>query len=210
MCLKRLIRHDLARNGGQPNTLGSTSVPASVPTGIYYFGLYLRDPSDGSLGNNSAWSPYGYRVRVVHCYTPPDYDATLNPSAAWQTRGPVSGDVAGCQVFRVFLRADWDYDFSLCSNDGVGGIASPGDGDFQMYDPAGTALWYIDGSFSCGYDASTLGSSYHAWSPPTGGYYFLRVSEFYASSMNFTLAYRGIDSQPVFSDGFESGNTSAW
>jgi hypothetical protein len=82
-------------------SMGSATVPASVPTGIYYLGLYLRD--------------------------------------------------------------DGRYDFSVCPNDGVGGSADPGDGDFRMYDSSGTMLWYIDGSVIRRLDKAVCdNSAYHS------------------------------------------------
>ncbi len=171
-------------------SMGSATVPASVPTGIYYLGLYLRDATDGALRNNSAWSPYGERVRVIHCYSPPTWDTAITASAGWQVAGTHVGDEGGCLVYRVYLRGDGRYDFSVCPNDGVGGSADPGDGDFRMYDSSGTMLWYIDGSSSCGFDASTLGTAYEGWSPPSSGYYYVRVSDYIGGAMTHTLAYR--------------------
>jgi hypothetical protein len=188
-------------------SLGSVTVPTSVPTGVYYVALYLRDASDALLSNNSSWSSYGDQVRVVHCWTAPDYDSYLAMGSSWSTTSGTLG-VYDCRVYRMYLYADKGYNFSLCANDGVGSYTSPGDGELTMYSSSGSQIWYIDGSSSCGYDASTLGTAYEEWSPPSTGYYYLKVNDFYAGDMTYSLAYRS--SQDIFADGFESGNTSAW
>lgn len=99
------------------------------------------------------------------------------------------------QVYKMYLYASENYDFSLCDNDGVG-ASCDGDGDLEMFDSSGMSLWYIDGASSCGYDASTLGTLYEAWSPTSDGYYYLKVSEYYAEPMSYCLAYWGSISPP--------------
>ena len=82
------------------------------------------------------------------------------------------------------------YDFSICSADSVGGWAHPGDGNLTMYDANGSELWTIDGAYSCNYDASMLNTSYEGWSPPTSGYYYLKVDEDYGNALTYKLAYK--------------------
>jgi len=192
--------------------LGTTVVPYWVPPGVYYLGLFLRDDNDSLLGNNSSWTNYLSTLVVIpHCQTPPAYDETLYPGPNWQTTSTTQAGIGDCTVYRLILQSSGRYDFSLCGNDGVGGFADPGDADMWMYDASGALLWYIDGSPSCAYDASTLGTSFEGWSPPVGGYYYLKVVEFWAEQLTFDLAFRGSQgSSLIFSDGFESGNTSAW
>jgi hypothetical protein len=108
----------------------------------------------------------------------------------------------------MYLYSSKTYNFSLCSNDGVGAYTSPGDGDLTLYNSSGSQLWYIDGLSSCGYDATTVGTTLEDWSPPSTGYYYLKVSDYYGATASYSLAYGpGLN---IFSDGFESGNTSAW
>ena len=93
----------------------------------------------------------------------------------------------------MYLYPDIGYDLSVCSEDDTGGwFSSEGDGDLAMFDSTGEQVWYIDGFSSCGYDATTIGTAaYSNWSPPTEGYYYLRVNE--NENMRpagFNLAYR--------------------
>jgi hypothetical protein len=99
-------------------------------------------------------------------------------------------DINYYQVYKMYLYAGENYDFSVCDNDGVD-ASCDGDGDLEMFNNAGTSLWYIDGASACGYDASTLGTQYEGWSPPSDGYYHLKVSEYWYAPMSYCLAYWG-------------------
>ena len=153
----------------------------------YYYWVKARN----ACGSVSGFSGYntGYRAQADFCKTPPAYDYTITPLIDWETTSTSFG-MEGCRVYRIYMYPSLGYDFTVCSNDGVGGSCNPGDGDFYMYDSAGGYLWDIDGASSCGYDASTLGTAYESWSPPTEGYYYLQVQEYYGDEASFTLAYR--------------------
>jgi len=140
-----------------------------------------------------------YTAPAEHCYTPPTYDYTITPSTSWQTTGSISVGATGCRIYRLSLCPSFGYDFSMCVNDGVGGSAPTGDADLTMYDSAGTSLWYIDGPSSCGYDATTLGTAYQNWVPPSAGYYYLKVSEYYGSALTYNLAYTSTAIDPCAS-----------
>jgi len=90
----------------------------------------------------------------------------------------------------MYLCANASYDFSLCANDGIG-ASCDGDGNLEMFNSLCTRLWYIDGALSCGFDASTLGTDYEGWSPPSDGYYYLMVSDYFFDQISYSLAYRG-------------------
>jgi hypothetical protein len=90
----------------------------------------------------------------------------------------------------MYLEGSKHYNFSLCGNDGVGASCSE-NGDLEMFDSSGTSRWYINGNSSCGYDASTIGTAREDWSPPSSGYYYLKVYDYSLYPMNYTLAYRG-------------------
>lgn len=126
-----------------------------------------------------------------------EQNTALTPSSSWQTVSDsfCSEGMAWInyyQVYRMYLSASKRYNFSLCGNDGVGASCS-GDGDLAMYDSACSQKWFIDGASSCGYDASTLGTSYEDWSPPSTGYYYLKVSDYYDDPMSYTLAYSYVE-----------------
>ena len=122
------------------------------------------------------------------CVTPPSYDFTITPTTSWQTTSS-SVAASGCKVYRIYMFATYGYDFSLCGADGVGGTTN-NDGDFTMYNSAGTQQWYIDGTVGCGFDASTLGSAYLNWAPPSDGYYYLKIDDYSNAAMTYTLAYK--------------------
>jgi len=96
------------------------------------------------------------------------------------------------QVYRMYLEGSKHCNFSLCGNDGVGASCSE-NGDLKMFDSSGTSLWYINGNSSCGYDASTIGTAREDWSPPSSGYYYLKVYDYSLYPMNYTLAYQAYD-----------------
>ncbi|MHC4573946.1 MAG: hypothetical protein ACYS76_07420, partial [Planctomycetota bacterium] len=160
---------------------------SATPGTTYYYWV----KANNVCGNTSGFSSYntGWRMPLDYCLTPPAYDYTIIPTISWKTAAD-SFNVAGCRIYRMYLYADKGYDFSVCSGDGVGSSCNPGDGDFRMYDSAGAQLWYIDGSAPCSYDASTLGTVYEEWSPPSDGYYYLKVSDYYGSNATYVLAYR--------------------
>ncbi|MBN3035307.1 MAG: T9SS type A sorting domain-containing protein [Bacteroidales bacterium] len=82
--------------------------------------------------------------------------------------------------FEMYLYSTETYNFSICNLDPCAGDYSGScDGDFWMYDATGTNnLWYIDGSSTCNYNASTYGTSYQDWAPPSDGTYLLYVNDY--------------------------------
>ena len=166
-------------------TLGTGYEGWAPPTEGYYY-LRVEDYYDGAATYTLA-----YRLSGEHCYSPPTYDYTITPFSNWQTTGEEFFAPSGCRVYRMYLYAHNKYDFSVCGDDGVGGICDPGDGDFRMYDSAGDQQWYIDGFNACGFDASTLGTVYEGWSPPSDGHYYLEISDYYGDRpATYTLAYK--------------------
>jgi hypothetical protein len=122
-----------------------------------------------------------------------EQNTLLTPSSGWQT---VSDSFCSegwwlnyYEVYKMYLTAGKRYNFSLCANDGVGAACS-GDGDLTMYNSACLPKWYIDGDEGCGFDASTIGTIYEDWSPPSNGYYYLEVMDYSGDPMSYTLAYK--------------------
>ncbi|MFH0983764.1 MAG: family 16 glycoside hydrolase, partial [Planctomycetota bacterium] len=157
----------------------------------------MAESADGRISESSDEDT---GERVVGCATPPAYDYTIAPRPTWLLTSSRSFAATECHVYRMFLRAGRSYDFSVCVNDGVGGTCDPGDGDFRMYDSAGTPLWWINGQPSCGFDASTLPVYPNGWSPAADGYYYLKISEFWSAAATYVLAYRGVCSTPPVYD----------
>ncbi|MHC4622808.1 MAG: hypothetical protein ACYS4W_02785 [Planctomycetota bacterium] len=127
---------------------------------------------------------------ISGCVTPPNYDKTIIPRVMWQTDCEYIS-TGSCCVYKMYLYADRSYNFSLCESDGVGG-GCDGDGDFEMFNSAGQWLWDIDGSSACDYHATTIGTAYEDWSPPSNGYYYLKIWEYGHGDMNYCLAYSEI------------------
>lgn len=132
------------------------------------------------------------------CLTPPDFDAVLAPTTAWQVAGPISLPSNDCYIFKVYMEPGFGYDFSCCINDAVGGD-SDNDADFELFSvPADPnlppqSLWYLDGASACGYNASTLGTVYQLWEPPVAGDYYLKVDDWNTEAITFSLAYKLFD-----------------
>ncbi|MEZ5197046.1 MAG: T9SS type A sorting domain-containing protein [Bacteroidales bacterium] len=147
-------------------------------TGTFYvsFAHYSCNPltSDGDL---------------EYYYTAAPTYPVLTPGLFCQVEAG-SFAAAGNVTYELNLLAANTYDFSLCINDlCCGGTADDFDGDFTMYNSSFVQQWYIDGAGSCGYDASTIGTIYENWSPPSDGVYYLQIDDYYNGAGNFELAY---------------------
>jgi len=177
-----------------PSEAGSVSPPSGYSYWDWDYNCYVFF---------STYTPscsYSGRVRVKF-HTPGsdviysfEQNNALTPSSSWQTVSDTfcseGSWINYYQVYKMYLYASKSYNFSLCANDGVGASCS-GDGDLTMYNSACSQQWFIDGASSCGYDASTIGTIYEDWSPPSTGYYYLQVTEYYDNPMSYTLAYGG-------------------
>jgi hypothetical protein len=121
---------------------------------------------------------------------------------AYQIASPVLSLTTSCQTvdgsfgtgegvyYEMYLTTGNDYNFSTCANDPCAG-GTGYDVDFRMYNAAGSQLWYIDGSGSCSYHASTYGQAQEDWTPPADGCYYLYIDEYGtgSGSVDYTLAY---------------------
>ncbi|UCG48779.1 MAG: hypothetical protein JSU94_03175 [Phycisphaerales bacterium] len=142
-------------------------------------------------GAESPPSKQDFGWRSGECHTPPDYAYTIAPSGQWKTTGTSSFVRGGCHVYRMYLDSSRGYDFSVCSNDGSGGSCAVGGlGRFRMYNSSGSELWTLTAGGSCASLASTLGTAYEAWGPPSTGYYYLKVDEQSGRTLTYNLAYR--------------------
>ena len=201
-------------------TVDLTGMEFDLPAGAFGYSYEFGDPNTsailatGGSGNEDRayyegcspfwfggppdpWAGFYMQVNTFlseHCYAPPDYDYTITPESEWQTTGADYFDAGGCRVYRMNLSASVSYDFSTCVDDGVGGSCDA-DSDFMMFDSTGGYLWDIDGDPSCGWAASTLAPDQGSWSPPSDGYYYLRVSEYFSEAITYDMAYRGLSGQ---------------
>lgn len=164
-------------------------------------GMSQWDPEQGVYLFWTTYTPnYDYtgrvRVRLQASGTVLIYSFDQNPvlssSSRWQTISesfcPGAGPVNYYQVYKMYLCSSSTYDFSLCDSDGLGAWC---DGDLELFDSLCVSQWYIDGEPECNYNASTLGTAYENWSPPSDGYYYLVVSDYYGEPMSYSLVHRG-------------------
>ncbi len=179
-----------------------TVIPSQAGSVTLSSGYSYWDPDYQCYVFFSTYIPscsYSGRARVRFHTTDSDViysfeqNTTIVPSSSWQT---VSDSFCTegffpnyYQVYKMYLYAACDYDFSLCDSDGVGAWCD-GDGELDMYDSSCIQLWYVDGDPSCDYDASTIGTEYEGWSPLSDGYYYLFVSDYIWSQISYSLAYR--------------------
>jgi len=171
---------------GTGTTVSVTNLVAS--TG-YTFTVYEYNSTNTCYktpGSSSAITT----LAPPHCNTPPTFDYTITPTTSWQTDGPNALASSECRIYKINMVTSNGYDFSICANDGVGGSCPVGDGDLYLYNSSGTNIWYIDGLSGCSYDASTIGSSYASWQPPSIGVYYLKVVGYSSAAITYTLAYK--------------------
>ncbi|MCP4314380.1 MAG: hypothetical protein GY790_24255, partial [Bacteroidetes bacterium] len=153
---------------------------------------------ESSETNNIFARPFTItEANLEHCYQSPydngKIDKELETQSTWQQEGPVNIKTGECRVYKIHMVPWRMYDFSVCELDQTGGT-SDADIDFELYDPNSNLIWSIDGESACDYKASTLGSIYEAFSPPTMDDYYLRVSVFQDDGpATFTLAYKHIE-----------------
>ena len=153
-------------------TLGSPWEDWHPPaSGSYSLNISNRLPDIYSADFTLAYKS----TAAVQCKTPPSYDAILSLSEGWSIKYGVIEWPSGCDVYKMYLRRDTHYDFSLCEDDSSGSMTD-GDGNLTMYDAGSVELWHLDSLNDCG-DATTLGSPYEAWMPPDDGTYYLKVSD---------------------------------
>lgn len=206
MCL---LTYDVETGEPDQAWVNVTVVPEEAGTAVPNSGWSQYNSSSGVWEFCSTYTPtcsYTGRGRVKFSIDNPepykdsiviysfDQEPIIAPSSDWQTV-PDSFCTEGFdfnyyQIYKMYLCANASYDFSLCDNDGVGAWCD-GDGDLEMFDSSCVSQWYIDGVSSCGYDASTLGTNYEGWPPPSDGYYYLMVSDYSFDQMSYSLAYRG-------------------
>jgi len=99
--------------------------------------------------------------------------------------GPGEGEWYGLSLY-----SSESYNFSTCETDDCPGNAD-GSTDLSLYDESGSLIWHIEGSESCNFHASTYGTLYENWYPPSDGCYLLFIDENGpgTNTINFTLSY---------------------
>jgi hypothetical protein len=160
-------------------------IPASTPTGDYWFAGYL--PADDAVAaNNAAWTRETTKVHVDN------NPATLYPQATWGYSESGALGPAGTWRFALAADAGVVYDLSLCS----------ADGGYASFD---TTLTISDGSGEVGFndDSCDLQSSIN-WTAPYTGTFTVTIGSYHAQYQgSFQLAYRREIADPVFANGFE-------
>ncbi len=161
--------------GFDASTYGTAYQDWSPPAdGIYYLQVYDHD---GLSGNFTLAYMSGGAIPLG-----------TGPSCA-----TVSGTIgpAEIDVYKLELSTSSSYNFSLCASDECAGAytsAGAGDGDLTLYDRHGNVVFYLDGNYLCGYDASTWNSLFQDYIPAYTGCHYLVVSDFLNAGGTYGLA----------------------
>lgn len=156
---------------------GASQISYQVPSdGIYYLQV------TSYLGAYEGGYTLAYRQSTAvmeHCFECPEYDyGTYYPWTPFQTHSDSFGE-AGCRWYEFYLEVlNVDYVFTVCQ----GGGTFIGDSILELYDSGCNRVAYND-------DTCGLGSEI-VFTNTTAGYYYLRVSEYGGSALDYTLAYR--------------------
>jgi subtilisin-like proprotein convertase family protein len=119
------------------------------------------------------------------------------------------------QIYKMSLKASNIYNFSLDEWDEAGARCDAGYSVLSIFDSSGNPIWESFGLFR---PASTIGTIYEDWSPPSDGYYYLHVFGYdflgYPTPMSYCLAYSAGDCFPdtytTYNDWVEMSKPNCW
>ncbi len=162
-------------------TPSATTIPSTIPTGVYYPTLWL-DAGDPRTGNNTSSSRNDRRVTVRNA--PP----TLAPVTGWRTAPLGRIGPQGTWEFALPAVSGRTYELSTCSAHG-------GSATFD------TIIEIIGAGVSnddfCGLQSRLQ------WTAPSNGTRTVRVRPYGAAQGTFVLAYREVVTDTVFSASFD-------
>lgn len=166
------------------HTMSATTIPASVPTGIYYPTLWLPITGDQNTYNNFGSAD---PTRTVTVY---NNAATLMPTTAWSTWS--TGRVGPLGRWDLYLPvvAGRSYELSLCPALGNGNAT---------FDTILAVVGYVTSDDYCGVASRVVFNS------AATGTRTVRISGYnIAAQGSFTLAYRQLVTDRIFAHGFDS------
>jgi hypothetical protein len=164
--------------------LGTTTIPATVPTGRYWVTLFL-DNGPGSVAYNTSSSNPDVQVTVRN------NAPTLAPIEGWRTAALGRIGPSGTWEFLLPAVAGRSYELTTCSGNG-------GSATFDTVIEL-VGLGALNDDF-CGLQSRLL------WAAPSTGTRTVRVRGYNAAATSqgtFVLAYREIISDRIFGNGFQ-------
>lgn len=173
--------------------LPNLPIPATTPTGDYYFAALLRD-SDANVGNDSAWAIQRWNNSPVKVHVD-NVPTMLVPQLTWQSSQTGALGPSGIWRFNLPGQAGVTYDLSLCAADG--GSATFDTTLTVRY--LGTQVAFNDDS--CGRQSSLR------WTAPYSATFTVEVGSYQSASQgSFVLAYLREVVDSIFTDGFDPGS----
>ena len=173
----------LASDNECNSTYGRKLEYTATYTGTAYLLIYgdlfkaiLTDGNNSRTGGNYTLA---YKKDCPNNNT--DYDYSLSASTSWSTHSTGTYLTCNGNIYRFFMTPDYLYTFKTgCGDDATADF----DTYLQLYDNNGTSVSFND-------DGCENGKSIIRYSPPSEGYYFLRVTGYNAANYGtYTLAYK--------------------
>jgi hypothetical protein len=165
-------------------------IPATTPTGNYYFAAYMPD-GDADGNNNSAWATQNWSDATVQVHVD-NVTPTLTPETNWQSSDYGYIGPAGTWTFSFYGEAGTTYYYSMC----------PGTGGWADFD---TTLSISYGGETLGYsDDACDTQSEVTWTAPYAAWFTVTVGSYNGWYQGtFQLAYRRDVADPIFHGGFD-------
>jgi len=170
--------------------LPSLPIPASTPTGLYYFSAYVPAP-DADGNNNSAWATQNWNNATVQVEVT-NNPTLLTPTGNWQLSETGSLGPTGDWEFYFYADAGAQYTFSLCPE--VGGWAT--------FDTV-MSVTYAGDTIASDDDTCDLQSEVTFTAPYSAEFTLTVGSYLSAYQGTFQVAYLRSVADPVYHDGFD-------
>jgi hypothetical protein len=168
----------LSINGFTPN---ATTIASTVPTGRYYFTLWLANGTGGTRNRTSSSDP---DVTV----TIRNNETTLVPIEAWRVTG--TGRIGPDGAWDFFLPAVAGRTYELTTCTGTGGSAN--------FDTRIDIVGAVGNDDACGLQSRVT------WTAPSSGTRVVRVRGFSTTTQgNFVMAYRQVVTDRIFANGYQ-------
>lgn len=162
-------------------TPSATTIASTVPTGRYFFSLWLQN-GVGSTRNRTSSSNPDVTVTIRN------NEVTLAPAEAWKVTG--IGRIGPSGQWDFFLPAVAGRTYELTTCTGNGGSAN--------FDTRIEIVGAVSNDDYCGLQSRVL------WTAPSTGTRTVRVTGFSVNSQgNFVMAYRQVVTDRIFANGFQ-------
>ncbi|MCD6501938.1 hypothetical protein J7L01_05000 [bacterium] len=148
---------------------------------------------------NTSYDPYlqvNYTPLCESC-PPLDYYGTYYPGTSWTTRSGNTKAAYGCEWYRYYLYANYQYIFTFCQ----GGGSASWDTKLYLYNSSCSQVAYNDDA--CGLQSEIT------YCPSASGYYWLKVCGWSSAYGSYTLAYNGMSAFGGPTSAYVNGASSA-